>query len=339
MTLNERIEVLARLGKEILSRPDWLKESVQRAFYANKWFTESQSWNSLEAIAVNFLDQNVLTKWSSEYKISDALSTKKVGLVLAGNIPLVGFHDILCCFVSGHISMVKVSSKDEVLVKAIVNRLAELNIQVESRILLTERLKGFDAVIATGSNNSSTYFEEYFGKYPNIIRRNRNAVAIISGNETDEELVLLGHDLFNYFGLGCRNVSKLYVPKGYNFDRMLGILHDNYKELANHDKYRNNFDYNNALMLLNGVKFLMSGSLIIKESPEIASRIATVHYSFYDSLVDVITELGDRNEEIQCVVGHVDLDGRKIFPFGQAQKPSISDFADGVDTMRFLTNL
>jgi len=235
--------------------------------------------------------------------------------------------------------MAKLSSKDEILLKALVNKMIELEQQVKGRILLVDRLKGFDAVIATGSNNSSTYFEEYFGKYPNIIRKNRNAVGVITGNETEEEIVALGHDIFNYFGLGCRNVSKLYVPKGYKFDMMLGILHEEYKELANHDKYRNNFDYNNALMLLNKVDYLISGSLIVTESSDIPSRISTVHYSYYDDLDEVNKEIGSRTDEIQCVVGNINLDSMQVFPFGEAQNPSISDYADGVDTMTFLTNL
>lgn len=339
MTLKDRIAVLSQLGEEILTRPDWLQDAVIRAYHANRWFTESQSWNALESIAKNFLSQQTLVQWTQKYNISDDLSSKKIGLVLAGNIPIVGFHDIMCCFISGHISKVKLSSKDEVLLKALVSKMEKINPNVVDRIQLSERLKGFDAIIATGSNNSSTYFEEYFGKYPNIIRKNRNAIGVITGFESDEDLISLGYDIFNYFGLGCRNVSKIYVPSGYSFDRLLGILHDNYKEVANHDKYRNNFDYNNALLMLNKVDFLISGSLIITESDSIPSRISTVHYSYYDSLDDVKNELIQREEEIQCIVGKVDLDGRKIFPFGEAQNPSIDDYADDVDTMAFLTNL
>lgn len=339
MTLESRIEVLSTLGQEILERPDWLQEAVQNAYYANKWFTESESWNALEAIATYFLPQEILTDWTSRYNIQKVVDSKIIGLVLAGNIPLVGFHDVLCCFITGHKVKAKLSAKDEILLKAIVNRLSELEPKVVDRIVLTDRLKDFDAVIATGSNNSSTYFEEYFGKYPNIIRKNRNAVAVISGNETEEDFISLGHDIFNYFGLGCRNVSKLYVPTGYKFDDMLGTLHDHYKELANHDKYRNNFDYNNALLMLNKVEFLMSGSLIITESEDIPSRISTVHYSYYNDIKSLEKELAERKEEIQCIVSKVDLKNHSTFSFGEAQRPSISDYADGVDTMEFLTNL
>ncbi|MFT4536856.1 MAG: hypothetical protein ACJA1A_002537 [Saprospiraceae bacterium] len=339
MTLDRRIEVLSALGKDILNKPDWLQDAVQRAYYANKWFTVKESWNALEAIATHFLSKDVLLNWTSNYEINDLVEAKTVGLVLAGNIPLVGFHDVLCCFISGHNTLAKLSAKDEVLMKTIVGRLVEFDPQVAGRIIVSERLKGFDAIIATGSNNSSTYFEQYFGKYPNIIRKNRNAIAVLNGQETEEDFIALGHDIFDYFGLGCRNVSKLYVPSGYKFDDMLGALHEHYKELANHDKYRNNFDYNNALFMLNKVEYLMSGSLIITESDAIASRIATIHYSYYDNLSLLTKELIDRKEEIQCVVGKVVIDGHHVFDFGQAQQPSILDYADGVDTMEFLTNL
>ena len=339
MTLDQRIDVLSTLGKEILERPEWLETAVQKAYYANRWFTVDASWSALTAIADRFLSRKVLLDWASAYQISEDQNPKVVGLVLAGNIPLVGFHDVLCCFVSGHTTMAKLSNKDEILLTALVHRMAELNNEVASRILLTDKLKGFDAVIATGSNNSMVYFKEYFGKYPNIIRKNRNAIAIINGSETENDFIELGHDIFNYFGLGCRNVSKLYVPRGYNFDMMLGTLHDHFKELANHDKYRNNFDYNNALFMLNKVKYLMSGSLIITESDDISSRIATVHYSYYDDVSSIESEVSDRKEEIQCIVTNLKLDNHTTFAFGQAQKPKITDYADGVDTMKFLTQL
>lgn len=339
MTLDQRIDVLANLGKEILARPEWLQEAVQKAYYANKWFTIDESFSALDAIATYFLSKEILSNWTSGYQIKDNVEVRTIGLVLAGNIPLVGFHDVLCCFISGHNILAKLSAKDEILMKAIVGRLVELNDEIGSRILLSERLKGFDAIIATGSNSSSTYFKEYFGKYPNIIRKNRNAIAVLSGDESEADFIALGHDIFNYFGLGCRNVSKLYVPEGYKFDFLLGTLHDHYKELANHDKYRNNFDYNNALFMLNKVKYLMSGSLIITEADAISSRIATVHYNYYSDLLALETELSDKKEEIQCIVTNLSLNNHSSFPFGEAQKPSITDYADGVDTMKFLTSL
>jgi len=339
MTLRRRIEIMSALGAEIKKKPDWLAQAVQTAYHHNKWFTVENSWSALTAIAEHFLSEEKLTSWVSKYEIKDVVDQQKVGLVLAGNIPLVGFHDMLCVFISGHQGLIKTSSKDDILIKALFGFLEGHAPEVSTAITLVDKLKGFDAVIATGSNNSATYFEEYFGKYPNIIRKNRNAVAVLSGNETDDELTELGQDIFKYFGLGCRNVSKLYVPQGYKFDRLLGILHEEHKDLANHDKYRNNFDYNNSLFLLNGVQYLMSGSVIITESDDIASRIATMHYAQYQSTEDLAHELQDRNEEIQCVISGTALPGIDTYGFGQAQKPSLTDYADGVDTMEFLVNL
>lgn len=340
MTLTDRIDLLAALGTEIISRPEWLHKAVERAFYENRWFTPESSWQAIEAIAINFLDREILSEWISSYSVPNITANqKKVGLVLAGNIPLVGFHDLLCSFVSGHATVAKVSSKDKALLTAIVDWMKGINAEIGEQILLEERLNGFDAVIATGSNNSSTYFHQYFGKYPHIIRKNRSAIGVLTGDETDEEIVALGHDIFNYFGLGCRNVAKIYVPQDYTFDRMLTILHDNYKEVVNHTKYKNNFDYNYALFLLNKVEFLMSGSLIITEADSMSSRIATLHYERYTNLSSVTEALQIAQEEIQCIVSSVPLSGLDTFAFGQAQSPKISNYADGVDTMSFLMDL
>jgi len=339
MTLDRRIDIMSALGAEIKSKPQWLHQAVESAYHHNKWFTIANSWTALMAIADHFLSKEVLHDWATQYDVKDTTDQKKVGLVLAGNIPLVGFHDILCCFISGHHGLIKTSSKDDILLKSLFGWLLGHAPELENQFTLVDRLKGFEAIIATGSNNSATYFEEYFGKYPNIIRKNRNAIAILSGEESDEQLHALGYDIFKYFGLGCRNVSKLYVPQDYSFDRLLGILHEEHKELANHDKYRNNFDYNNALLLLNSVPYLMSGSLIVTESDDIASRIATLHYAKYKDTTDLVTEIDNRREEIQCVITSIDLPGVDSFQFGQAQQPSITDYADGVDTMEFLVNL
>jgi len=329
---------MKKLGTEISRKPEWLSHAVQIAENENRWFTEDNCWQALDAIASQFLSGKVLTEWADRYPISDA-SMKKVGLVLAGNIPLVGFHDVLAVFISGHHALVKLSSKDRALLTAIYNKLLEIDPAVTSHISLVDRLKDIDAVIATGSNNTSNYFEQYFGKYPNIIRKNRHAVAVLTGKESEQDIKKLGNDIFNYFGLGCRNVSKLYLPDGFDLTVLLRVLHDNYKDIVNHNKYKNNFDYNNALFMLNKVKYLMSGSLIITESPEIASRISTVHYEYYTDVNAVSQQLRDREEAIQVVVSSIALDGIDTVDFGAAQRPTIYDYADGVDTMTFLTTL
>ena len=339
MKLKERIEALSFLGKEIQAKPDWLNTPITQAYYENQWFTEDNSWKALSAISDRFLQISVLQSWAEGYGISDNKVSKKVGLVLAGNIPLVGFHDIMSTFISGHDSLIKASSKDTILLKALFDWLIDKYPEAKPYFEFTDRLAGFDAVIATGSNNTARYFEQYFGKYPNIIRKNRTAVAVLEGAETKEDILALGEDVFNYFGLGCRNVSKLYVPENYNFDFLLGILHEEYKTLANHNKYRNNFDYNNALFLLNKVEFLMSGSLIITPAKDITSRIATLHYENYTDVNELSKHLREVSEQIQCVVSKTSIPAVKTFAFGEAQKPSITDYADGVDTMQFLTTL
>jgi len=235
--------------------------------------------------------------------------------------------------------LIKCSSRDTALLKAIIDRLTDLSPDSKPYFEFVDQLKGFEAVIATGSNNSARYFEQYFGKYPNIIRKNRSAIGILDGTESNEELMALGEDIFNYFGLGCRNVSKLYVPEEYKFDQLLSVLHEGYKDVVLHNKYKNNFDYNNALFLMNKVDFLMSGSLIITESKEITSRIATLHYERYQDLSQLGEQLVALMNQIQCTVSKVSIPGLSVFKFGEAQKPSISDYADGVDTMKFLTSL
>jgi len=261
-----------------------------------------------------------------------------VALIMAGNIPLVGFHDWLCVFVAGHRAKVKLSDKDKRLLPLLVKKMGEWAHEswaYTEFLSEGERLTDFDMVIATGSNNTARYFEQYFGKYPHIIRRNRNAVAVLSGMETAEELHALGQDIFSYFGLGCRNVSKIYVPHGYQFDTLLEALHE-YREMINHDKYKNNFDYNFTLYIMNGVPHKNNGCLLMKEDHSLQARIASVHYEYYDELQDLDALLASKRDEIQCVVGKIKVNGFTVLPFGESQKPTLNDYPDRVDVMRFL---
>lgn len=341
MLLQERINLLAELGQYIRSGgDDKLDQAIVQSYQENQWFTEENSRHALNAIALEFLAQEKLEAWAAQYPIKDQdFPEKTIGLVMAGNIPLVGFHDWLCVFVSGNRARVKLSDKDKRLLPFLVHKMGEWH--QESRAYTEflgegDRLSGFDAVIATGSNNTARYFEQYFGKYPNIIRRNRNAIAVLNGLETLEDMQALGRDIFSYFGLGCRNVSKLYVPHGYHFDALLEALHE-YRELANHNKYKNNFDYNFTLYILNQMPHLSNGCLLLREDPALQARIASVHYEYYDDLYDIDTMLADKQEEIQCVVGNIKLRDYEVLPFGKSQEPGLSDYADGVDVMGFLT--
>ncbi|MEZ4958903.1 MAG: acyl-CoA reductase [Saprospiraceae bacterium] len=338
MNLEERIMALAALGQHLQREDEFLNAIVHRTFYNNPWFTPENQDRALKAIATQFLDEKKLREWAGQYSIIDSQQPKSVGLIMAGNIPLVGFHDLLCVFVAGHKSLVKLSDKDKFLLPYLLKVLEKINPEAATYFEIVDKLKGFDATIATGSNNSARYFEAYFGKLPHIIRKNRNSVAILDGTETQDELLLLGKDVFRYFGLGCRNVSKIYVPEGYNFQALMERLHE-FRDIVLHEKYKSNFDYNYAIVMLNRTPFINNGCIILTEDPAIASRIAILHYEFYADRKLVEDDLKRRAEEIQCVVSKAPVVGLEHVDFGKTQSPGLGDYADGVDVMRFLKKL
>ncbi len=341
MNLSDRIAVMARLGRHLLEAQDeYLEAVIQRTAHYNPWFTKENQWQALRAIAEKMLDAEALSRWAQHYNVADAPTAIRVGLVMAGNIPLVGFQDVLCTFIAGHRAQIKLSEKDPYLLPYLLQLLASWAPQAAEFFDIVERLSGFDAVIATGSNNSARYFHAYFGQYPHIIRRNRNSVAVLSGCESDEMLHTLGQDIFSYFGLGCRNVSKLYLPRGYDVKKLLEVLHE-YRQLILHEKYKHNFDYNFALLTLNKTPFHFNGCVIMKEDPAFDSRIAMLHYEYYDSLPNVTTTLHTASDKIQVVVSQQLIPELKlpVVPFGQSQQPGLFDYPDGVDTMAFLTAL
>lgn len=332
------IPAFAALGRQ-LSKPDGqLFELIQSEHLYNPWFTQQSVDEAVKAIGEMLNGEN-LTQWLSQYPEAGAEQSKKVGLILAGNIPLVGFHDVLCVLISGHQALIKASTQDTRLIKYVLQLLTEIEPAFAGRYQFVERLEGFDAIIATGSNNTSRYFEFYFGKVPNIIRKNRNSVALITGEETREQLHLLGHDIFDYFGLGCRNVSKILVPEGYDFVPFFESI-ESYNDIANHHKYHNNYDYNKSIYLVNKDKHLDNGFLLVKEDTGLSSPLAVLHYETYTDIADARQKLQVQTDNIQCVVTIADikLDNQTV-GFGQSQHPGIADYADGVDTMRFLTEL
>jgi acyl-CoA reductase-like NAD-dependent aldehyde dehydrogenase len=350
MTLQERIALLAELGyylRTALDDDPALQTVVEQAYFENRWFTADNTRSALKAVATQMLDEQVLRQWAGRYQLSDKPHPERtVGLIMAGNIPLVGFHDWLCVFVAGQKALVKLSDKDKLLLSFLVAKLAEWRFEAWEYTEFIDpdtRMKGFDAVIATGSNNTARYFEQYFGRYPNIIRRNRNAVAVLDGSETVADLYALGRDIFAYFGLGCRNVSKLYVPRGYAFDTLLEALQA-YNELSNHDKYRNNLDYNITLLLLNLVPYLNNGCVVLTENTALSSRIASLHYEYYDDVATLSDTLSGLEDQIQCLALRAGTALKlsiktPIVSFSQTQLPGLSDYADGVDVMQFLTKL
>ncbi len=301
----------------------------------NGWFTKEQVYFAVNSWAEALTETN-LNEWLLNYDFSK-VTPKKVGLILAGNIPLVGFHDFLSVLIAGHSVLVKTSSNDQHLIKFFANYLISVNNDLEERITFTDgKLENFDAVIATGSNNTARYFEYYFKNKPSIIRKNRNSVAILTGNETQEDLVNLGEDIFRYFGLGCRNVSKIFVPNGYNFDSFFKAIFE-YQDVIHYEKYANNYDYNKAVFLMSNFKLLDNGFLTLKEDSSYSSPISSVFYEFYEDLEILKNRLKNEGDQIQCIVSNNLVE--KSISFGQTQKPKLWDYADNVDTLKFLNSI
>ena len=332
MNLQQRINLLTELGKYLSANPPEWQQAARLAERENGWFTPEFIALAVTNITERFLDAGKLEAFAGTYQIPGQQEhPRRVGLVAAGNIPLVGFLDWLCIFLSGHRAVLKPSSKDRVLISHLLDILAKWEPAVAIQTQQQEMLKGCDAYIATGSNNSARYFDYYFSKYPHIIRRNRTSVALLDGSEPAEELEKLADDVHLYFGLGCRNVTKLFVPEGYDFVPFLKAS-EKYRYFADHNKYKNNYDYQLALLMLNNRYYMNNGSLLAVQNESVFSPVGQLNYGFYTSKEKTLATLKESND-IQCIVGH------GLVPFGEAQSPGLSDFADGVDTMAFLTRL
>ena len=331
MDLQNRISILVELGEFMLSEDVSWKNAKTRAFQHNAWFIPDFIDLSISQIAERFLHRDLLEKWASEYQIPDReKNPKKIGIVMAGNIPFVGFHDFLCCFINGHSPVIKLSSRDSWLFPVILEFLNKKNPAAADQILVSAMLKGMDAYIATGSNNSARYFDYYFGKYPSLIRRNRTSIALLEGDESAQELEKLADDVFLYFGLGCRNVTQIHVPENYDFVPLLRAF-GKYRWMADHHKYKNNYDYRLSLAILNKLTYMTNDCLLMLENDSPFSPIAVLHYTYYKDIKNIIPI--ENNENLQCVIG------RQWLPFGKSQRPELTDYADGTDTMKFLRSL
>lgn len=336
MHSKQLISALCSLGQHFTSGSDELAKVKRQAEMHNPWFTQEQIDHALLAWS-KVLTEEKLTEWLSLYPQLPVIAPKKVGIIMAGNIPLVGFHDLLCVLLSGHEAMVKPSSDDTVLMKYVVEQLQQLDPTLEFRIHVVERLTEYDAVIATGSNNTNRYFEYYFSKVPNVLRSNRTSVAVLTGKETPEELKHIGEDIFRYFGLGCRNVAKVFVPEEFVLDRLFEAIYD-HGSVADHNKYANNHDYYRAIYLMNSEQFLDNNFLMMKEEKQLHSPVGVLYYERYQSISDVQTYLIENAAQLQCVVGQTGVIQNEI-PFGQTQQPGLTDYADGVDVMAFLQSI
>lgn len=334
MNMEKTIDALDRLGGLIREMPpDQLESLAQNARNQNSWFTPENVKQALIG-ATNYLNGAKLREWIAAY--TPVSKPKKIGLVLAGNIPLVGLHDVICVLMSGHQAIVKPSSKDTVLLTYLLEQLHMIDEEIAARITMTDQLREPEAIIATGSDNTARYFHQYFAKYPHIIRKNRSSAAVIRGNETGRDLYGLGKDIFSYFGLGCRNVSKLYVPEGYDFHSFFEAIAP-WSNVMEHHKYHNNYDYNKSILLVNKEKHLDNGFLLLQESEHLVSPISVLYYEYYMQ-DDPSDKLQKHSDKIQCVVSNGGWYSESL-AIGQAQMPELWDYADRVDTMAFLCSL
>ena len=303
---------------------------LKRSEIENPWFTVDNQKIAMQQWA-DLLTEDHIKNWLKNYSISKI--SKKVGLILAGNIPLVGFHDVISVVLSNHIPLIKLSSKDQRLIPFLLNKWKEFS-DGQVQFEFVEKLTDFDAVIATGSNNTARYLEYYFKNHLNIIRKNRTSVAVLKGDETDEELKLLAKDIFQYFGLGCRNVTRIFIPQDFVIDRLFENF-IGFQDVINHNKYANNYDYNRAVYLLNQEKFWDNNFVMLKEDDKLFSPLSVINFSRYESLDDVKKFIAENEENIQCVVAKEEL-GLQSISFGEAQNPGLDTYADNVDTMKFL---
>ena len=334
MNLKERIQAFSKLGSYFSNGlDDDLIQKLKEAEIRNPWFTIENQKQALNTWGEQLTNEN-LNAWLLPYYLTDSKKAKNVLIIMAGNIPLVGFHDLLSVFVSGNNAIIKLSSDDNVLLPFIIKKLIEINPEFEQKIRFVEEIKNkkMDAVIATGSDVSAKYFDYYFKNAKKIIRKNRKSVAILDGTESKKELKELAIDVFAYFGLGCRNVSKIFLPKGYKLDQLFEAFYP-FQNVIEHKKYANNYDYNKAIYLMGSHEIIENGFLLLKEDSSLQSPLAMLHYEFYEDFSLVENFIKENNEQLQCVVSRNDI------PFGNTQKPNLWDYADGVDTVGFLREL
>jgi len=303
---------------------------ITTGYRDNGWFTKDSVLGVYTAWA-NALNETNIDQWLQGYDFSTGKS-KKVGVIMAGNLPLVGLHDALSVIISGHVLHAKLSSKDKSLMLLLLNVLKKIAPD-DNCIKIVEQLKDIDALIATGSDNSARYFEYYFKDKQRIIRKNRTSIAVLNGNENSDELNGLSHDIFQHFGLGCRNVTKLYLPRGFDLDIVFKALF-HYKEIGFHNKYANNYDYNKAIYLLNQEELIENGFLLMKEDKGLHSPVGVLFYEFYDTLEEIHGIIEEQKDSLQCVVTNEELPQKVAF--GKAQNPELWDYADGIDTIEFL---
>ncbi len=336
MNLTDRMGAFEQLGIRLAQLThEELNELSDGAKSLNPWFTNAMVQLSLQGVS-QLVDSVALKNWLSAYKIPNN-APKKIGITMAGNIPLVGFHDLLCVLITGNIAVTKLSSQDHFLMSYIIREVIKIDNRLESQIVISERLNHIDALIATGSDNTARYFEYYFRSVPHVIRKNRSSCAVIMGEESPEEIIKLGVDIFSYFGLGCRNVSKIFLPEGYDIKYLLDSL-QSYNDVINHNKYVNNYDYRKSILLVNRQAHFDNGFVLLVENTSVVSPVAVLHLEYFNSLEDLDRKIAAQKDKIQCLVSAQGWYKESI-PFGKAQLPEPWDYADQIDTIRFLISI
>lgn len=334
--LEDRIRAFATIGHILKNLSEEEKTYMyQRAKGENSWFTDENIALALEGVQ-RYLDEEKLREWTKHLP-SQPKQLRKVGVVMAGNIPLVGFHDFLTVLISGHQLLAKLSSQDSFLIRHIAGILTDIEPWFKEQIYFPERLNDADAMIATGSDNTARYFEYYFAKMPHIIRHNRTSVAVLDGKETEKNLQALGDDIFQYFGLGCRNVAKIYIPEQFDFTRLLDAWQP-YHTLTYHHKYNNNYDYNKSILLVNNEPHFDTGFALLRESDQLVSPISVVYYEKYKDVTGMKKQMEQYKDKIQCIVSREGWMENSL-ALGHAQQPELRDYADGIDTLAFLKEL
>lgn len=333
LKLKDLISTISKLEQVCTPQNESLQLVINRTYVENNWLTKDNYWDAIFNW-LPLLSESELSQFSEQSQFSN--NPKQVGIIMAGNIPMVGFHDLLCVLLSGHIAIIKPSSDDKYVIPYLLEALTIVEPELFKHYKIVERMDNIDAVIATGSNNSFRYFEYYFRSIPSLLRKNRKSIAVISSEETEEELRLLANDVFDYFGLGCRNVSLIFIPKDFDFTKVLDQFMI-FKELSNHNKYANNYTYHRALLLMNSAKHLDTGFALFQEKRDLNAPLSCIYYSFYDDISEVYDFISEQEENIQCIVGkniHADT-----VPLGKSQMPELEDFADNINTFNFLNSL
>ena len=347
ITIYQRIDAFNKLGelfcdissqKEDSKYNEWttvFDKKINEAYKYNNWFTRENCLLSFKNWSKELTTEK-LSKWIDNYNLKDC-SNNTIAIIMAGNIPLVGFHDFICANILNYKCLIKMSSDDKILLPVVIDFLDFISPGFKKDIEFTDKpLKNFDGVIATGSNSSFKYFEYYFKKYPKLLRKNRHSIAVLDGNESKKNLIDLGNDIFNYFGMGCRNVSKIFVPKNYSFDLLFESFFE-FKEIIKHNRYVNNYDYNKAVYLMSQQKFIENGFLILKKDNKLGSPIACLFYETYHSIKEIEKYIKINSNSLQCIVSNSNLSNS--ISFGSSQKPKINDYADNIDTLNFLLKI